>query len=84
MRYKITYSAEAQRGIGTLTREQRRAVHGAEKTLADRPESVGAVHEGRGPEAMRRWVLEGARVTILYRVRNRAVVVEVVWLVGHP
>ncbi|WP_129840185.1 hypothetical protein [Streptomyces sp. RFCAC02] len=84
MRYKVSLSGDAQRGLGTLTPAQRRAVHGAQETLARRPREVGEPYEGSGPEALRRWVLPAARVSIMYRVLDRAVVVEVVWLIGHP
>ncbi|GAB2891381.1 type II toxin-antitoxin system RelE family toxin [Streptomyces mayteni] len=84
MSYKVSYSSDAQRGIGTLTPQQRKAVMDAERTLAHRPREVGEVYEGSGPQALRRLVLPAARVSIGYRVHDHTVQVVVVWLIGHP
>lgn len=84
MKYKVTYKPDAQRGIGALTPTQRRAVMNAEQVLAVRPTAVGEVHEGSGPTALRRLVLDAARVSIGYRVYDSVVHVEIVWIIGHP
>ncbi|MEO3756353.1 hypothetical protein [Streptomyces sp. B6B3] len=85
MSYKVTYLPDARRGIGALTQAQRHAVMAAERgVLATRPNQVGEVIEGRGPNALRRLVLEKARVSIGYRVYEAVVHVEIVWLIGHP
>ncbi|MFC5722772.1 hypothetical protein ACFP1Z_21620 [Streptomyces gamaensis] len=85
MTYRVVYSADARRGIGTLAPDQRRAVLEAERgPLATRPYDVGTEHEGRGPTALRRLVLDAARVSIGYRVFPDHVEVQVVWIIGHP
>ncbi|WP_052850587.1 hypothetical protein [Streptomyces avicenniae] len=84
MRYKVILAAGAQVALGGLLPPQRRAVHDALDVLARRPTEVGRVHTGSGPEALRQWELKPVEVSIQYRVRDRAVMVEVVWLIASP
>ncbi|MEV8476194.1 hypothetical protein [Streptomyces sp. NPDC051173] len=85
MTYRVTYTDDARRGIGGLAPDQRRAVLDAERgVLATQPYEVGTEFEGRGPNALRRLVLDKARVSIGYRVFPDRVEVTVVWLIGFP
>jgi hypothetical protein len=83
--FRVVYTADARRGLSSLSPDQRRAVLAAERgDLSLRPFAAGEEYLGHAPGSLRRLVLAQARVSIGHRVYADKVEVEVVWLIGHP